>query len=123
MNKKKIQLQLVDIIVPYMALLNNKEPQILVKCSPDFGEWFASLNLKDQLQIDARVQRIRDYGHFGDVKNLGHGLAELRWKNGRRVYFCRIDKVVILLLNGGLKNAQKKDIQKAQILLERYTCR
>ena len=106
-----------------MALYNNKRIQNYIKCTPNFGEWFEGLNLKDQLQIDSRVQRIRDYSHFGDVKNLGRGLAELRWKNGRRIYFCRIDKVVILLLNGGLKNAQKKDIQKAQILFERYTSR
>ncbi len=106
-----------------MALYNNEIIQIHVKCTPDFGEWFEGLYLKYQLQIDSRIQRIRDHSHFGDTKNLGHGLAELRWKNGQRIYFCRIDKLVILLLNGGFKNAQKKDIQKAQILFERYTSR
>lgn len=120
MNKKTFYF---DTIVPYVALYSNDKIQIRVKCTPDFGEWFEGLNLKDQLQIDARIQRIRDHSHFGDVRNLGHGLVELRWKNGRRIYFSRIDKVVILLLNGGLKNAQKKDIQKAQILFERYTSR
>ncbi len=106
-----------------MALLNSSKIHIHIKCTPDFSDWFENLNLKDQLQIDSRIQRIRDHSHFGDVKNLGHGLAELRWKNGRRIYFCRIDKVVVLLLNGGIKNAQKKDIQKAQILFERYANR
>lgn len=93
---------------------------IRIDRTPEFNEWFEDLNLKDQLQIDSRIQRIRDHGHFGDTKNLGDGLAELRWKNGRRVYFVKTGSVIILLLNGGLKNAQKKDIQKARILLQRY---
>jgi len=94
--------------------------QIYIERTPEFNEWFEDLKLKDQLQIDSRIQRIRDHSHFGDAKNLGDGLAELRWKNGRRVYFSKTGPIIILLLNGGLKNAQKKDIQKARILLERY---
>ena len=94
--------------------------QLRVERTPEFIDWFDSLNLKDQLQIDSRIQRIRDHAHFGDAKNIGDGLAELRWKNGRRIYFSKTGPVVILLLNGGLKNAQKKDIQKARLLLERY---
>ena len=94
--------------------------ELRIERTPEFMDWFESLNLKDQLQIDSRIQRIRDHAHFGDAKNLGEGLAELRWKNGRRIYFSKTGPVVILILNGGLKNAQKKDIQKARILLERY---
>jgi putative addiction module killer protein len=94
--------------------------QIRIERTSEFIDWFKMLNLKDQLQIDSRIQRIRDHAHFGDSKNLGGGLAELRWKNGRRVYFVRSEFVVILLLNGGLKNAPKKDIQKARILLQKY---
>ena len=77
-------------------------------------------SLTEKLQVDSRIQRIRDHSHFGDAKSLGDGLAELKWKSGKRVYFAKTGPVIILLLNGGLKNAQKKDIQKARILLERY---
>src|SRR5438046_2795564 len=91
-----------------------------VERTKEFVDWFEGLTVLEQLQIDSRIQRIQDHGHFGDVKNLGEGLAELRWKNGRRVYFARFGYTVILLLNGGLKNAQKKDVQKARFLLERY---
>lgn len=94
--------------------------QLRIERIPEFIEWFASLTLKEKLQVDSRIQRIRDHSHFGDAKSLGYGLAELRWKNGKRVYFAKIGPVIILFLNGGLKNAQKKDIQKARILLERY---
>jgi len=91
-----------------------------IERTTEFIEWFDGLNLKDQFQIDSRMQRIRDHAHFGDAKNLGNGLAELRWKSGRRIYFSKTGSTVIILLNGGLKNAQKKDIQKARILLERH---
>lgn len=94
--------------------------QLRIERTPEFMQWFESLTLKEQLQIDSRIQRIRDHAYFGDARNLGGGLAELKWKNGRRVYFTKIEAVVILLLSGGLKNAQKKDIKKARLLLERY---
>ena len=93
---------------------------IRIEQTNEFANWFDSLNLKDKVQIDSRIQRIRDHGHFGDVKNLREGLAELRWKNGRRIYFSKIDDAIILLLNGGIKNAQKKDIQKARLLIQKY---
>ena len=84
--------------------------QLRIERTPEFIEWFDGLTLKEKLQVDSRIQRIRDHSHFGDAKSLGDGLAELKWKNGKRVYFAKT----------GLKNAQKKDIQKARILLERY---
>lgn len=57
---------------------------------------------------------------FWRCQSLGHGLAELRWNNGWRVYFVREKAAIILLLNGGNKNAQKKDIEKARILIQKY---
>lgn len=86
----------------------------------EFAAWFFELSVKEQAQIDSRLARVEEFGHFGDCKNLGDGLAELRWKNGRRIYFSRIKGQIVLLLNGGLKNAQVKDIKKARLLLERY---
>lgn len=94
-----------------------------VKRTEEFVEWFDSLTVKDQAQIDARLQRIEQYDHFGDAKDLGDGLAELRWANGRRVYFTRaLDErgQLVLVLLGGLKNAQKKDIKQARLLLRKY---
>jgi putative component of toxin-antitoxin plasmid stabilization module len=54
---------------------------------------------------------------------LGEGLAELRWVNGRRVYFTRaLDDhgLMLLLLLGGRKNAQKKDVLAARFLIKKY---
>lgn len=78
---------------------------------------------KNRAQVDARLLRIQEFGHFGDARYLGDGLAELRWQNGRRVYFSKIEdppgKAVLLIL-GGTKHGQDKDISKARVLLRRY---
>lgn len=87
----------------------------------EFEQWLATQAAKIQALVEARVYRIEYYDHFGDAKHLGDGLSELRWKNGLRVYFARTGARVILLLHGGGKNDQTKDIKKARILFERYT--
>ncbi len=44
----------------------------------EFQIWFSSLTVKEQLTIESRLERIHTFGHFGDAKNLGDKLAELR---------------------------------------------
>lgn len=89
----------------------------------EFVGWTKKLSKKEQRMIDSRLSNIQEFQHFGDCKNVGENLLELRWRNGRRVYFSRLSKTSILFLVGGLKNAQKKDIKKACLLYERYTNR
>lgn len=94
-----------------------------VKRAEEFEEWFEEQTTKEQAQIDARIQRIEDHDHFGDAKDLGDGLAELRWANGRRIYFTRVvdrDGSLVLLILGGMKNGQKKDIKKSRLLVSKY---
>lgn len=91
-----------------------------VLTTEDFDSWYQGLTLKDRGQIDARIARIEKFEHFGDFKYLGDGVAELRWRSGRRIYFAKVGDKIILLLNGGLKNAQQKDIKKAKRILKRY---
>lgn len=83
----------------------------------EYIEWFNKLNKKEQAQVHARVTKIRLYGYFGDTKKLDSSLAELKWKNGRRVYFTvaknHTGHIIILLL-GGSKNTQSKDITNAR---------
>jgi len=88
--------------------------------APEFNKLYSTLPTREQAQVDARLSRIEESEYFGDWKYLGEGLAELRWKNGRRIYFTKHEGQIVLLLNGGLKNAQKKDIKKARLLLRRY---
>lgn len=59
-------------------------------------------------------------GHFGHAKQLAKNLAEIKFNNGSRIYFTLKEdngKVVVLLL-GGNKNGQDKDIKKAKSFLD-----
>jgi putative addiction module killer protein len=96
---------------------------IKVRKTPEFEEWFSELSSKEQAQVDARFYRISEFHHFGDFKlleGLDIPLFELRWKNGWRIYFFRDGVTAILVLLGGMKNGQKKDIKKAENLFRRY---
>lgn len=92
-----------------------------VALTTDFETWYESQSLKIQTLIDGRLERISEHQHFGDVKYLFDGLHELRWKNGLRLYFTiniNIDGKLIIILLGGNKNSQKKDIHKCRKLLK-----
>src|SRR5438132_1664381 len=94
-----------------------------IRKGPEFEEWLMSLRLKERAQVEARLNRIEEYGHFGDWKSLegtDNTILELRWKNGWRIYFYRESVASIRLLLGGKKNDQKEDIKKAKILFRRY---
>jgi putative addiction module killer protein len=91
--------------------------QIEIESTEEFEDWLSQLPPKYEGQVRKRLLTIQENGHFGDYKPLGQGLYELRWANGRRVYFTRIDNHTILLLLGGLKNEQDKQIKKARAML------
>jgi putative addiction module killer protein len=80
-----------------------------------FDDWFNKLDMQDQALIDTRFDRVAR-GNFGDVKPLGDGVYELKFKSGAgfRVYFGRSGKQVILLLCAGSKRSQTKDIAAAK---------
>jgi len=96
---------------------------IHIKETDDYLEWLGELTKKEQIKVKARIARIENDEHFGDVKSIGEHLAELRWANGWRVYFSSIGLKKIILIIGGHKNEQEKDIKKARILLRRLTAR
>ena len=88
----------------------------------EFTVWINSLGSKLRALVDARLDRIVHNSHFGDMKSLGEGLFELRWKNGTRVYFSFVastDGRMALMLLGGDKNGQNRDIAKARKLQSR----
>ena len=78
-------------------------------------DWLAKLDWKTQERILARVARMQR-GQFGDCKALSGGLFELRllFGPGYRVYFGEDKGRVILILNGGDKSSQRKDINRAK---------
>lgn len=72
--------------------------------------------MKAKAKILFRIQKIESDGHFGDCKPIGDGIRELRinFAKGYRVCFKEKDERIIILLVGGDKSSQQKDIEKAK---------
>lgn len=83
--------------------------------SDEFDAWLSSL--KDKLGRARIVHRVRaaECGNFGDCEPVGEGVSEMRihFGPGYRVYFTRRGEVIYLLLLGGNKSSQKRDIKRA----------
>jgi putative addiction module killer protein len=87
-----------------------------------FDNWYFSIKDKKIRQIiAARIARLKT-GNFGDCKPVGKGVSELRihYGSGLRIYFTRIKNVVVILLLGGDKSSQNKDIRKSINLWEEH---
>lgn len=83
-----------------------------------FDNWLK--NLRDRTakaKIQTRLRRL-SLGNLGDVRPIGSGLSELRIDQGPgyRVYFMRRGPVIVVLLCGGDKNSQKRDIALAKTI-------
>lgn len=81
-----------------------------------FSEWLEKLrDWEAARRIDARLSRVR-LGNIGDARSVGKGVSELRISHGPgyRIYFGRKGDQIVILLCGGDKRSQQKDIQRAQ---------
>ena len=88
---------------------------IEIRQTDDYVAWFE--DLRDRMaktRILLRLRRV-SLGNFGDVKAVGEGVSELRidYGPGYRVYFIRKGETLVVLLGGGDKRTQTRDIQKA----------
>jgi putative addiction module killer protein len=80
-----------------------------------FNEWRSGLVLDERIRINNRIERLKR-GNWGDWRPVGDGVVELRVHHGPgyRVYVGRQDLQAVLLLGGGDKSTQEKDIRTAQ---------
>tara|TARA_Y100001972_G_C7565791_1_gene284087 strand:+ start:196 stop:492 length:297 start_codon:yes stop_codon:yes gene_type:complete len=89
-----------------------------IQQTDDFRKWLKKL--KDRKARNILLERINrmKFAHWGDVKPVGEGVREFRvhYGPGFRVYFIQMGETVIVLLCGGTKGSQDKDIQKAKQL-------
>lgn len=84
----------------------------------DFDAWLRRLlDIKAKARILARIKSA-EHGNFGDCQPVGEGVSEMRVHvgPGYRVYFSRRQSIVYVLLCGGDKSSQGRDIEKAKAL-------
>ncbi|MGI2946783.1 type II toxin-antitoxin system RelE/ParE family toxin [Vibrio diabolicus] len=92
----------------------------IIHSTPLFDEWLKGLkDPKAKAAVASRVQRLK-FGLYGDCEPVGKGISELRIHIGKgyRVYFKEQDKVITIVLCGGDKKTQTKDIKLAKKLAE-----
>ena len=80
-----------------------------------FDKWLTQLkDLRGKARIIERI-RSAERGNFGDCASVGNGVSEMRihFGPGYRLYFCRKDDVVYVLLCGGSKQGQRRDLVRA----------
>lgn len=99
-------------IVKVAQLINNKAP---------FVEWMNSLDKVTKARVQSRLTRLLE-NNFGDYKKIDNEISELRLKFGAgyRIYYTEIDNIIVLLINGGDKSTQQKDIKKAKLMLQEW---
>ena len=91
-----------------------------IETTQDFDKWLKKIRDKNVLhRFDVRFNRISN-GNFGDVKQVDVKLFELRFffGSGYRIYYTVRKQKIVLLLCGGDKSSQSKDIAQAKNLLE-----
>lgn len=91
---------------------------IEVRQSATFRKWFGGLrDLKARVRIAQRIERA-EAGNFGDVSAVGDGVSEMRvhYGPGYRLYFARQGSKIVILLCGGDKGSQHRDIQAARAM-------
>jgi putative addiction module killer protein len=89
-----------------------------IRQTPFFADWFSGLRDKlAKARIQAWIDRMA-LGNFGDTAPVGRGISELRihYGPGYRVYFAQRGERLVILLGGGDKGTQRRDIQAALAL-------
>ena len=88
---------------------------IEIRETQEFSTWLGSLrDARARTRVQVRILRLR-YGNPGDVRPVGEGVSEMRidYGPGYRVYFVKRGALMVILLAGGAKPTQDKDIKTA----------
>lgn len=112
MSAVEYNINMEQRIIKIAQLTNNKIP---------FIEWMNSLDKTTKARVQSRLTRLLE-NNFGDHKKIDNEISELRLKfgSGYRIYYTEIDNIIVLLINGGDKSTQSKDIEKAKSILQEW---
>lgn len=89
-----------------------------------FEAWFSALDALAAAKVSVALARI-EQGNLSNVKSVGDGVLEYRvdWGPGYRIYLGRDGDVLVILLTGGTKRRQQRDIERAKDLWSDYKAR
>ena len=94
----------------------------VIEKTVEFDKWLRKLkDLRAKAKILFRIQKIVTDEHFGDCEPVGNGIRELKidYAKGYRVYFKELNGRIIILIIGGDKSTQQRDIERAKEILKR----
>ncbi len=93
----------------------------------EFIDWMSEQTSKDQSIIAKRIKCVQEdnWGFYRSVSHNDKGIIkdaifELKWRDGKRIYFSKIGQLCLLLICGGNKNGQDKDIKEAKRIFIKY---
>jgi putative addiction module killer protein len=95
---------------------------IITEKTTEFDKWLRKLkDIRAKSKILFRIQKLETDEHYGDCKPVGDGISEMRinYAKGYRVYFKNKETKLVILLIGGEKSTQQKDIEKAKRIWNR----
>ena len=112
MSAIEFNINMEQRIIKIAQLANDKIP---------FIEWMDSLDKTTKARVQSRLTRLLE-NNFGDHKKIDNEISELRLKfgSGYRIYYTEVDNIIVLLINGGDKSTQSKDIEKAKSILQEW---
>ena len=86
-----------------------------------FADWFADLEVVARAKVTRALVRL-EQGNFSNVKSVGEGVLEFRidFGPGYRIYFGRDGETLVILLTGGTKKRQQRDIDAAHAYWQDY---
>ena len=89
-----------------------------------FYDWLEGLDINNRQKIRMKIERLR-LGNFSNCKSIGSGIFELKidFGPGYRVYFSKLGSSKILILFGGIKRIQQRDIEKSKEYLKDFKAR
>lgn len=88
---------------------------IEIKRTPEFDRWFNGLkDVTTKMRLITRLKKV-SRGNLGDVQSVGEGVSEMRehFGKGWRMYFVQRGSILVVMLGGGDKSTQTRDIAKA----------